>query len=388
MNVNPSMAACPISASGSCHYLDDLPTSPFTSKTVFFAYDTANPNAEPLRHRLTELLAAQRLELVTFEDSRPAAAYYFCENICKQIRRCALVVADIGKWDTTASRYHANPNVTLEVGLALGLGKKVLLVTSHGVTHTPENIPSDFYGMQIYSYPKDFFRDNSTFEAALRQIVQSRLAYDSVTLVSDPGEYRRITLLVNSLDGNRFGIHKRLPTIVLSERAEMERLRTKYQEDSPLFCEHLAYWRQRKLAWEAKKSGNYKTRAIFDQSAVETQILENTGYGCNFTPATRRGFLDEFIEYLNRADYEVAMTPHDVHTTFTVVQDQTVWLYTVGSFRSNSTLSGMLLTNRGSVRSFTDLFSATWEAVFRHDPQLCSKLHLIGWMKSLKRRIK
>jgi hypothetical protein len=136
---------CPFH-NGPCIYSSEIPEIPLPK--VFFAYDSKSDVTDSIELYFRNILGKE-IELIKAENVTGGAGSkdYKCEKICKQIKESLFVVADIGKWDKSADRYYSNPNVTFEVGLALGFNKPVILLTS-----SYKEIPSDFYGINLYCY--------------------------------------------------------------------------------------------------------------------------------------------------------------------------------------------------------------------------------------------
>jgi hypothetical protein len=373
---------CFLGSGGRCRFFDDLPSNGFTHRTVFFAYDAKNPQIEAIKYTLRNLLDNLKLKLITFEDSNIPTGHYFCDSICQEIRRCAFVIADLGKWDSQAQRYNSNPNVTLEVGMAWGFRKKLICFTcsEDGI----REIPSNFAGMDLLIYPAEFFGDNSKLSRVIQEIINDLSMYDPVTLVSSGEKYRELTIIVNKLDGQRYGVHRRLPTIALSEEDQKTRLMDKYEGDEAMVKKHFDYWKERKSIWENKKTTGYKTWAVFDKGSIEKHIRDNSGYGSPLKSNGMKKFIDKFIEYLDRDDFLVAFTEEPVQFTFQVVEDKIAWLYSIATEKVDSLLSGILFTSQGTVNSFQKIFSDIYQKTKDRYPNNCNKDSIKNWLNCLK----
>jgi nucleoside 2-deoxyribosyltransferase len=126
--------------------------------------------ALPLKDEASVALAdaiSDTLKQAAFEPFRPdkvPAGQEISEAIQGALRRSAVVIADItGK----------NPNVLLEVGVAIGLGKPVLLL-SQGLL---EDVPFDLKGHQVAVYrPDDLLKVSRYVSVWLRDVLARRAA--------------------------------------------------------------------------------------------------------------------------------------------------------------------------------------------------------------------
>jgi hypothetical protein len=114
-------------------------------------------SANRLRDAISRVLRENKLDPVGFDDASLAGARWV-DEIYGLLRSCDFVIADITR---------QNPSVLFELGVAHGLGKRIILVISE--PDSPD-IPSFLSGYQFFTYdPKNL----SAFVARLSRFVQA-----------------------------------------------------------------------------------------------------------------------------------------------------------------------------------------------------------------------
>lgn len=117
-----------------------LPSLTKKSRQVFVAYSYRHYDKRDYRRCFTDVGKAFDVEFV-FADER-ISSLHILQKIANYIRESQFGIYDITAW---------NPNVTLELGLALGMDEKVFIALNPNETHL-EDVPSDLKGVDRLQY--------------------------------------------------------------------------------------------------------------------------------------------------------------------------------------------------------------------------------------------
>ena len=138
---------CPL-RSGICDKARNFPSKGGLIKTkrVFVTYDTNMPEETDILRLIKECVLEEGFEPVTFKEGE--GTQFWCANICPEIRRCAFMIAEISYWKEQQKQKQTenegeikkeeikkeekikrpNPNVIMEVGMAVALGKPIISI--------------------------------------------------------------------------------------------------------------------------------------------------------------------------------------------------------------------------------------------------------------------
>lgn len=117
-----------------------LPSLVKKPRQVFVAYSYRLYDKRDYRRSFTSIGKAFEVEFV-FADER-ISSLHILQKIANYIRESQFGIYDITGW---------NPNVTLELGLALGMGEKVFIALNPNETEL-DDVPSDLKGVDRLQY--------------------------------------------------------------------------------------------------------------------------------------------------------------------------------------------------------------------------------------------
>jgi hypothetical protein len=117
-----------------------LPSPAKNQRQVFVAYSYKLYPKQDYRRGFQELARAFKVEF-TFADER-ITSLHILQKIANYIRTSRFGIYDISGW---------NPNVTLELGLAFGMGERSFIAIDPAKTEIDE-VPSDLRGMDRIQY--------------------------------------------------------------------------------------------------------------------------------------------------------------------------------------------------------------------------------------------
>ena len=191
---------CPIVSNGKCRFSKETMTNSFRKPQVFFAFDNVSSSNKDYRHlqelvkkSIESLINNLGYEFIAYDTSNMEGLDWFCNKICYQIQNSALLIADISTYQKISSKYSINPNVALELGLALGFGTKTLLMTS-----TPEkSIPADLRNFEIYKFDEDI--KNGKFKNAIVNSLTNQNISSGFELISNKSIYIEKILDIESI---------------------------------------------------------------------------------------------------------------------------------------------------------------------------------------------
>lgn len=117
-----------------------LPSLTKKPRQIFVAYSYRHYDKRDYRRCFTDVGKAFEVEFV-FADER-ITSLHILQKIASYIRESQFGIYDITEW---------NPNVTLELGLALGMGEKVFIALNPSQTQL-DDVPSDLKGVDRLQY--------------------------------------------------------------------------------------------------------------------------------------------------------------------------------------------------------------------------------------------
>lgn len=371
---------CPINRMADCPHLDSLISLGLTTPEVFYAYDSqSGPHGKLMRQLLEEMVREFDLRLYAFDLARLSASYYFC-NICRKIQEAAFMIADIGSWDAQAERYHSNPNVTLEIGLAWGFKKEVILITQEG--GLPQ-VPSDFLGMDVCRYPSDF--SSGKIKEIMAEVADRIIFFEKFKIIHGGEEFYEVASKIMSLEGDRLLVSRYLTALVKPEALIETLAEEKYsaEEEKKRHYIEKAKERTRQLLSQLEKG--YEVRDIYEKSGLEEYILMRRRKDRVNIPAFEiKQRIDMLIDLLQRYDnYKVGLTSERIPFIYEIKADKIV---TVDSdiSKERGDYCGMYFASKGIVREFKNEFNRMWSNIAPEDK---TKEQVIGWLRVQMERL-
>ncbi len=135
-----------------------LPNLSKKPRQVFVAYSYRLYDKRDYRKPFDEVGKAFEVEFV-FADEK-ISSLHILQKIANQIKESEFSIYDITGW---------NPNVTLELGLALGMSEKVFIALNPEKTEM-DDLPSDLKGMDRLQY-----NSHSQFQDELERLISQEL---------------------------------------------------------------------------------------------------------------------------------------------------------------------------------------------------------------------
>jgi len=144
---------------GDDNFLDvSLPNPNKAKNKIFVAYSYRLYSTPDYRKAFKTVGKAFGVEFI-FADEK-ISSLHIMQKIVNLIRECRFGIYDISAW---------NPNVTLELGLALGMSEKVFIALDPSKTETTE-VPSDLRGVDRIEY-----KSYSELEEKLTKLIGQEL---------------------------------------------------------------------------------------------------------------------------------------------------------------------------------------------------------------------
>ncbi len=331
------------------------------NRNVFFAYDSKSKIKE-LQQYLESELNPSGFHLDSTDILPPIFGQYICEKICKHIRECAFVIADIGNFDDTNSMYYINPNVSLEIGLANGLGKDTILIDSSNRNTDKYCIPSYYdHDYKVYNiqFSENEFLPSDDLNKAIQNLIKKYddSSFDKITIVNDRKTYQKINLKARSLNVEQMGVHKRFPVITIPETTLLRRENTLYLNPN----NSLEYY---KNVLNSLESRDKTTKAIYSIPLIQKYFELEQGaytYEIQLTKDEKEKQLDNFINMLLSKDFFQAALIDTIPSYYFQIYDKHyVWLYSLGE-NVGEQENALLLSTNASLDIFTQLFQQIWE---------------------------
>ena len=371
---------CPINSMAACSHSDSLISLGLTTPEVFYAYDSqSGPHGKLMRQLLEEMLKEFELRLYAFDLARLSASYYFC-NICRKIQEAAFMIADIGNWDAQAERYRSNPNVTLEIGLAWGFKKEVILITQEGGL---SQLPSDFLGMDVCRYPSDF--SSGKIKEAIAEVANRVISFEKFKIVHGGEEFYEIASKIMSLEGDRLLVSRYLTALVKPEALIENLAEEKYGADEEKKRHYIEKAKARTSQLLSQLEKGYEVRDIYEKSGLEDYIVMRRRKDRVNIPASEiKQRIDMLMDLLQEYDnYKVGLTAERIPFIYEIKADKIV---TVDSniSKERGDYCGMYFASEGIVREFKSEFNRMWSNI---KPEDKTKEQVVGWLRVQREKL-
>jgi hypothetical protein len=256
---------------------------------VFFACDTGSKYFVPLRSAFEELTQRNGLGLLVF-DQQLQDAEGILDKVKRLIAESVCLVADVGT-DTTRS---LNPNVMLEVGLAVAIAKPVLLICAE-----PRALPSNLQGRDAVKYPdccQIGCAQNQQVQFFFEQLGRNLLGGRDVRIFpSRSREYLEILRRINMLPGDEWYVAPELRSFLRPPEAEIRWLKEARRVTEAHLKQEQTRREERKAAFLANLA-EYICIDIYPKSGLELRTWRDMA----LTSAERTGFLRNALELLDR----------------------------------------------------------------------------------------
>ncbi len=136
-----------------CAQKHKIPAPNASFPEAFYSYSLSSQEEElnkRMKKRIQDIVKRKGYTFKTFSDEPTGTFQYFCNNICVNIQRCSLLIADITPVDNRIAS-----NIIHEIGLAQGFRKNVILVTCIKKFDIIESYISNLKGFELFHFPDD-----------------------------------------------------------------------------------------------------------------------------------------------------------------------------------------------------------------------------------------
>jgi len=255
---------------------------------IFFACDTGSAAFAELRAGLESLTANLGLHLIVF-DQEVRSDDGVLEKIERLISQAICLVADVGSEPTRP----LNGNVMMEIGLARGLSRPILLITQN-----PNNLPSNLKGRDVVKFP-DCLRIGSTeynrMVGFLKSLGRGLLGGREVRLFhSQSREYLELLKRINELPGNEWFVSPELRSFLRPLSTEEKWLREVRKTSQNTIENERAFRLGRRRAFETNLQ-SHGCIDIYPSEAIQLSIWREMP----LTPEDKAGFITEAIRLLD-----------------------------------------------------------------------------------------
>lgn len=328
------------------------------STDVFLAFDTSMLEFETaLLKPLRTLLAEYGFSLVTFKDQIGTDETYTLKTE-DQISNSAFVIADVGcTLPVAGGNCATNPNVALEVGLAIAHGKRVILLLN---SKNLPNVASNLQGRDFCYFPECFMLASSELErlrSKLAELSASSLTATPVRIFDHVDQEYYTTLhKIESLPGPTSYMAPSFraffrPTDV--DERWMREIRHIPLDD---ISRQLELRVSRRGLWLANVRA-YGCHDIYSAAAIEESLISMSWRTMKLKEEEIRGFVQNLIDLLrNEEGYKLTLVDGPICHKFWikellnggfVVLENTIW----AGFTA-SAVGGIIFSTDDCVRTF------------------------------------
>lgn len=169
-----------------CAQKQKIPATKVSFPEIFYSYSVSSQKNElnkKMKNRVQEITGSCGCIITSFAEPPTSTFQYFCNNICLNIQRCSLLIADI-----TPTEGRIASNIIHEIGLAQGLRKNVILLTCEKEFDLIESIFSNLKGFEFYLFPDDL---DKLFDY-IREILKNSLP--EIHIISDAYDFQQYCL--------------------------------------------------------------------------------------------------------------------------------------------------------------------------------------------------
>lgn len=314
---------------------------------VFFACDTGSGAFRELREGLEHLLESLQLDIVVFNQEANSDDGQL-EKVERLIAHSLCLVADAG---ADPNRPMSN-NVSMEIGLARGLGRSILLIAND-----PERLPSNVRGQDVVKYP-ECLRVGSTenkrlasfFEALGRGLLGGM---DTKIFHSRSADYIEILKRIDELPGDEW---YRAPEFRSFFRPLSTETRWLHEARS---VSQALIEREQKIRADRRKAFEFNLGKYACVDIYPIEAMDLKGWrGMALNPEERDGFLAEAISYLERfPSYELIFTDEKDIQKFWI-KDSPICKFVVFEgwgfvdIRREKEVGGVIMTEPANVAAF------------------------------------
>jgi hypothetical protein len=319
---------------------------------VFFACDTGSSVIQELRSGLEHLIREFELKLIVFDVEAATSDIGVMERVEDMISRSLCLVADVGS-DPTRS---LNGNVMMEIGLARGLGRPILLIAKD-----PDKLPSNLKGQDIVMFPEclrvgsnDYVKTVAFFQNLGRGLLAGK---ETKIFHSQSADYLDILRRINELPGDEWFRAPELRSFLRPEHAEIKWLREVRRISRGSLEREIELRSQRRRAFEANL-GTHSCADVYPLEAVQLKTWRGMPLGAD----DRAGFLRETIPLLDKyASYEIIFVEQDDREKYWI-KDSTIGKYVIFEgwgyvdIRKQIETGGLVISDPAVVSSYASEF--------------------------------
>ncbi|MBU7046194.1 MAG: hypothetical protein HXS54_07115 [Theionarchaea archaeon] len=344
---------CPLKDGGRCSYYEELPAEGISTDKVFFIYDShGGEQCDQLKRRLELWLKENKLSLFSFDMYSGASSDIFCSVICRKIQESPFVIADISCYEDSATRYFANPNVMLEVGLGLGFQKEVILVTT---SKQYDRIPSDISGVTVFNFANE--NGKKRIRKAIREMAKRNPSFPLFDIIKGDGiTIAELFAKVEEQTSVKYHVQDYLLKLSRPMKT-LEGFAYKYIPDEKKRRRYIELVKRRYANFmNALNAGKGEYNVIYDEKAISKLISENCA---NDEYLIAREELIQQIEnninYLNYDNFHMYLSEDPVPFNFSVLDEKIVIVesnISEGLYESKFQVCGLLYTTRLAVEKY------------------------------------
>lgn len=314
---------------------------------AFFACDTGSNAFNELRAGLEALTVKTGLHLVVY-DQEVCSDSGLLEKIERLIAQSICLIADVG---ADSSRY-LNGNVMMEIGLARGLSRPILLITKN-----PDTLPANLKGRDIVKFPECLCSGSVEYKRSadfLRKLTRGLLEGNEVRIFnSQSREYIELLKKINNLSGPEWYVGPELRSFlrpVETQERWLHEVRRVRMERIEL---ERAIRSERQLSFER----NLQSHGCIDLYPLQA-IKLNSWRGMKLQPEDKVGFISNAIYLLEHYPlYQMIFLKHNDRQKYWIKESESEnflifeqWGYV--DVRHDKQTGGLVISTPKVIQSF------------------------------------
>lgn len=358
-----------------CSFHKELPSKGISTSNVFFVFDSkAHEEDKLMRKYLENWLSNYDLNLCAYDTNIGASKMAFCEHICRKIIESPFIIADVTDYSNNDKKYQINPNVMLEIGIAMGYQKDLLLITRKPLK---KPLPFDIAGFSIFQIQNE----PEKVQEAIDRLSKKNPSYPLFKIITGTGNsINGLFEKIESHSINRKYVQNYLTTMsrrdVVSKAIAKDFYKAKADIDEYI---NIAK-KRKKLFYDDIKRG-FNIQIVYQRNDVETRIRNfHTAYEFDVKPEEMLHQINEHLKLIEYDNFNIGLIDQPLPYLFSIFGDNIVLIENEieGKFEGQIHIGGMIHTSNVSVDEFSFEFSRLW------DNSETNKEVVIEWLERLK----
>jgi hypothetical protein len=352
---------CPLL--GKCVYFKEGAHEAGIYRQAFYAYDSeGDTHCNHIRKIIKGMLVDEfGWKVYDFADHHFPLTPVFCTSVCRPLKESVFLIADISK-AVERDENGLNPNVMLEVGLALGLGKKVILISRDPIDDkvNASRPPTDLSGHIFYRFPSDF--DSGVLHNAISEAVGEYYALDRFDLIDNMIDYYHVVSDVERKSVDIASVHGKLS--IFTKPAPLVRhiadaLSINGAMDPKLHDVYCHSHLTRTDEFINKLRSGSTIKEIYNKNAIERYVYGLSHKGITIPIDLMIESLQNFLSFIHYDGYQVGLTEDPIVQKYQILDSRIVVSHNFIGQR-NKRIIAMYFSTREAVSKFQSDFDTLW----------------------------